>query len=109
MKRTAPRVPVAGNAISFCWTRQDGSEESGRVINIGPGGIAVSMDVSPPAGEEIEFSMVLGGNKTICGSGQVAWSSSDKGSGLCFVDLDDYARTILDLWLKQNDRLRKGG
>lgn len=106
--RETERQAVEGRSIAFSWTDADGAAHGGRVTNIGPGGIAVAVAEPPPLDQPIDFELRLDGTKTIRGTGRIAWSRTEGQAGVCFVSVDEHARSLLELWLRRGRPLRRG-
>lgn len=115
MPRDTDRATVsATDEIRLHYVSADGTDQVCRVRNLGPGGLAVRLPAPPPQADSLDFRLVLEGGKTIRATGRMVWSDveasgpGEAAAGLAFVHLDDYARAILDLWLKEKGVLRRG-
>lgn len=107
----APRrhgSPVAGGELLFNCRTQTGDEQTGVVRNLGAGGLAVSLAQQPARGDELHFQLVFG-DKAVSGHGRLVWASEGDGdAGMAFVQLDESAQRMIDLWLQQRGVLRRG-
>ena len=102
------RSPVADGELLFKCRTLAGDEQTGVVRNLGPGGLAVSLDEQPAPGDDLQFQLVLG-DKAVSGHGRVVWASEGGSrAGMAFVHLDEYAQQMIDLWLQQRVVLRRG-
>ncbi len=101
------RIPAVSAEIWLHYSAEasslDGHTVTGmaRVVNVGPGGVAIEAAADLIPGQRLRFRLDLGEGRSVSGVGAVAWASEARG-GLRFVDVDEYARRVLGLWLQGN-------
>ena len=101
MRSGPARRDVKSNEIIFRYRRVSGDEfKETAVFNLGSGGLSVRISETIESGEEVEFELLIGTAKVVRGKGLVAWSATNEDRhGLCFIDLDEHAQKIVELWL----------
>lgn len=96
--------------MGFTFLDAKGDSREGTILNVGPGGLAVRVENPPPPGAHVSFVLTLSGTKTVRGEGLIVWSAAQEGrTGLCFMNLDEYARQMVNLWLTQRGVTRRLG
>ena len=75
-------------------------DNGGILLDLSEGGMCVSVANPLPVSSRVEFSLGLGGNEMVEGTGLVSWlSQSGRSAGVCFVRLPEGSRRRVHEWL----------